>query len=339
MSTLLKLDIARPYHFKNQGKLPSFDKYPGPGVLLFSALDTTQELMIAMHLESLEVPTAIVPLPLCPEVVSIELGNKTTLRIYDISVPTERIAAIWCLTEIERPKPSEINPEEHEFILNEWRSILATLRAHLHPAWMNAHNPGVLMRLQVLDLASKLGFLIPRSIVTNDPDSALNFLKEVESPCVVKRVGHDFPTQPDGTTFPVYTRRVAEIEFSTPDSLRVPVLLQEEISKTYEYRVYVIGNEVISFRILAEGVIDWRSNLDYGKFVIEHVVLDKHVDNRIKSLTNFLGLNYAAVDLIQNTAGNLYFLEVNPNGNYEFCDHLIEPSISERIALHISSYI
>jgi glutathione synthase/RimK-type ligase-like ATP-grasp enzyme len=74
-----------------------------------------------------------------------------------------------------------------------------------------------------------------------------------------------------------------------------------------------------------------------GNMTIESTSKDTLIEERIRALTDLLGLRYAAIDFLQDNNGNLFFLEINPHGSFEFCNDYIEPSISERIASYLRS--
>jgi hypothetical protein len=338
MAIIFKTGKPYAYEVKHRGLLPSFDRLPGKGVLLFSALDTYQELHIAKFLESWHIPTAIISMPLVHATVRLSIGSFTELKIYDTLVPIDRIGANWCINTLEQPLRSELEPSEHGFILSEWHSSLAIFRSQIHGIWVNSPDQGLLSRTAVIQLARELGFRTPHTLITNDNGAAVKFYQDLGGRCVAKRVGHDFPTNHDGTTVQIFTTRLKKKDIESQNLSGCPVLLQEEIQKTYEYRVYVIGDEVIPFRITAANFVDWREQ-EPGQCIIKPYQLDTQIIDRIRKMVGVLGLRYAAVDFIEDLNKDLYFLEVNPHGAFEFCDQLISPSIGERIAIYLRSLL
>jgi len=330
MSILFSGGKSRPYEFVHRGRPPTFEQYPGRGVLLLSPLDTHEELWLAACLEELRVPTALLPLPLAPAKVRLSLGDCLRLEVRGQEIPVQRLGAARYLCNLECPRPPGISQVEHDFDVSEWRTSLWTLRENLPIFWLNDPYRAGVSRLGVLELARSLGLRTPRTLVTNDPLTARGFRERV-GPCVVKRVGHSFPTTPQGDIFPIFTRRLTLSDLAAPRLSACPVLIQEEIPKRCEYRVFVVGDEILPFRLKVGEALDWR---ELGAFAVERqpVRLSEDLEDRLRRLVRAYGLVYAALDLLEDRQGAIYFLELNPNGTYEFCDSLVRPRITERLA-------
>jgi glutathione synthase/RimK-type ligase-like ATP-grasp enzyme len=136
---------------------------------------------------------------------------------------------------------------------------------------------------------------------------------------------------PQGDIYPIFTRRLTESDLATPRLGACPVLIQAEVPKKCEYRVFVVGNDVLSVRLQVGESLDWR---ELGAFVVEreYVPLDPALERRLLDLVRSWGLVYAALDLLEDFQRAIYFLELNPNGTYEFCDSLVTPRITARLA-------
>jgi len=329
MSILFNINYQRAYYFRHRGRESTFDLYNGKGVLIFSSLDTNEEFILAEHLDSMNIPTATIPMPLAPENIRMSLGEKQQLITYDKEVPFHRISSVWFLCNMDRPMPADANQVEHEFDLSEWRTTIWTLREELRAIWVNDPFRSCISRLGAIGYARNLGLNTPRTLITNDPKVAKSFHDRM-GPCVVKRVGHVFPSLPNGDIFGIFTRRLTDADFDGDRFTLCPVLVQEEIPKKYEYRVYIIGNDVLPFRLYVGDVLDWR---EIGAFKVdkEYVNIASDIAHTLRTMVKSFGLLYAAIDLIEDLKGNLHFIEINPNGTYEFCDNIIKPTITERI--------
>ena len=338
MAIIFNSGKSHAYNIKHKGLQPSFHRLAGAGVLLYSSLDTFQELLIAKYLDSWDIPTAMISMPLINSTVRLSIGTQTHLEIYNYFVPINRIGAIWCINTLEQPLPPGLGQSEHRFMLSEWHSSLAIFQSKISGIWVNNPGQGILSRMAVIKLAQELGFKTPNSLITNDNETARKFFRDLGGRCVAKRVGHDFPTNQDGTTIPIFTTRINEENLKSHDLADCPILLQEEIQKIYEYRVYVIGDEVITFQITSGNFADWREQ-ESGQCIIKHFHLDSFTIDRIRKMVGVLGLRYAAVDFIEDSNKDLYFLEVNPHGAFEFCDQLVSPSLGERIAGYLRNLL
>jgi hypothetical protein len=113
----------------------------------------------------------------------------------------------------------------------------------------------------------------------------------------------------------------------------MPVICQEFIDKICDIRVTIIGNKLFSAKIypLSEKAkIDFRS--DYNNLKHEVFKLPKDIEKSLLAINKYYNLNYSAIDLIEDKNGNIYFLEINPNGQYLWIEETLGLPISEAIA-------
>jgi glutathione synthase/RimK-type ligase-like ATP-grasp enzyme len=108
-----------------------------------------------------------------------------------------------------------------------------------------------------------------------------------------------------------------------------PVIFQEYIPRGREYRVTVVGDRVFAAEIHIvdpEARYDWR--LDTG-YTVSAVTLDFDLEQRLVSLLGMLGLDSGSMDLRETPEGEVYFLEVNPSGQFLFVDAFAGTAIGE----------
>ncbi|WP_374013715.1 hypothetical protein [Pseudoxanthomonas koreensis] len=116
--------------------------------------------------------------------------------------------------------------------------------------------------------------------------------------------------------------------------LAAPVLLQEYIEKDHELRVVVVGESVYAAAIDSAKneatALDsrlWNQvGLTYYRVKLADAEREALVD-----INRRLGLVYSSVDLVRGLDGKLYFLEVNPAGQWSFIEMLTGFPITERI--------
>ncbi|RMG32251.1 MAG: hypothetical protein D6732_13605 [Methanobacteriota archaeon] len=112
-------------------------------------------------------------------------------------------------------------------------------------------------------------------------------------------------------------------------SIRVcPTIYQEYIEKQYELRITVIGDRVLAVKILSNNdqatMIDWRAAHIYGRSpVVEKFSLPAEWEAMAKAWVNGMGLLFGAIDAIVNKDEQIVFLEVNPFGQFLWCEQLV----------------
>jgi glutathione synthase/RimK-type ligase-like ATP-grasp enzyme len=101
------------------------------------------------------------------------------------------------------------------------------------------------------------------------------------------------------------------------------MILQREISKAADLRVIVVDDHVFATRIGSqaheETKVDWRRG---GRADLAHetVTLPTDIAEACVGVTRRLGLRFAAIDLVEDRTGHIWFLEANPNGQWAWIE-------------------
>lgn len=111
--------------------------------------------------------------------------------------------------------------------------------------------------------------------------------------------------------------------------------LQEEIAKVYEVRANVVGQQVLAIRIDSqaspESALDWR-RYDLPHTPYAPYVLPDNIARKCLQLTQRLGLEFGAIDLIRTPMGEYVFLEINGNGQFLWAEEHSGVGISAALA-------
>lgn len=150
---------------------------------------------------------------------------------------------------------------------------------------------------QFYDKLAAAGFPVPRSLSTNCPETAARFIAEVGEAVAKPAIGVGS------------TRIVEPADLERLDELRAcPVLLQERL-RGDTVRVHVVADTVVlALRIITEGGVDSRT----GRQEFEYLRLTDEEEARIVRANRFLGLHYAAWDVIVDGRGEAKYLDCNP---------------------------
>ena len=120
-----------------------------------------------------------------------------------------------------------------------------------------------------------------------------------------------------------YTRPIdAETLLAFRDSIRLaPVFIQERIQKKAEYRLTLISKHNFVCRIDATHINDAEVTLDWGVTEQDKLVhvpdkLPIEYLNKLYQMLDELRLNLGAFDIISDEDDTLYFIKLNPNGQW-----------------------
>jgi hypothetical protein len=170
--------------------------------------------------------------------------------------------------------------------------------------------------------AARLGFTVPETLVTNEPDEAVAFLaahpRAVAKPLFSGRV-------PDGDSEGLFfTTLLDDAARTAAASLGPePYLFQDFVDKEYDVRVTVIGDQVFAARIDSqtsdEARVDWRKGAQASAHSVER--LPDEVNERCLALLREYGLSFGAIDLAA-VDGDYVFFEINPNGQWAWVEQL-----------------
>lgn len=95
----------------------------------------------------------------------------------------------------------------------------------------------------------------------------------------------------------------------------------------------VVGQQQFAARIDASSDAaraDWRS--DYGSLIYQPVTVPPPIAEGVHQLMACLGLVYGALDFIVDPNERWYFLEVNPNGQWDWIELATDLPIADAIA-------
>ncbi len=168
--------------------------------------------------------------------------------------------------------------------------------------------------------AAKSGLLVPRTLLTSNPEAARAFVADVGQ-AVCKPFGAVGIC--DDTGFrQVFATIVTADQCCDPNIARTMHLFQQWVPKDHEVRLTVIDDHFFAARIDTTsdaGHLDWRS--DYESLSYTAIGTPDIVRSRVVALLDALGLRFAALDFVVDPDGQWWFLECNPNGQWAWIEH------------------
>jgi hypothetical protein len=178
-----------------------------------------------------------------------------------------------------------------------------------------------------LGIAAQVGLDVLPTLVTNDPESARAFFHEHHGE-VITKMEHAFALNTAEGTGAVHTSVVTEDDLDGLDGLTAcPMIFQPRVRTRREYRITIVGERLmigaLDYTSGAFGT-DWRLASLRDKDVVyawKPASLPDSVCQAMLRLMDRLGLNYGAADILEDEAGRLWFLEVNPAGEWAWMNH------------------
>ncbi len=255
---------------------------------------------------------------------------STAIAVNGVSRSCGHVSRVWYR------KPTDMSNQigdsaRSRFARRELRELLDSLGS-LIPSerWVSSVESLERSKHKLLQLseARKLGFAIPRSCASNDPEVIRNFVNTAKGQVVYKTLfqpriddehGDVVGGIPTSVISPVHLEHLGLLRASGG-------MFQEYIEKAYEVRVTVIGNRVFSARIDSQvspsAQVDWRKEIIKGGIPVSAYQLSEIEEQRCRKLISSFGLVFGAIDLIAKPDGEYVFLELNPNGQWYWVEHL-----------------
>lgn len=253
-------------------------------------------------------------------------------------ISTEDVKAVWMRRIWQPDLGQNLDPQFQEACIRESLATLSGLWDSLRGVrWIDdlAKAEAANNKQRQLRVASEVGLVIPKTLITNDPEAVREFFQQVKGKMVTKLLTA-LSYSMEYTPFFLYTSIVKEDDLLDSESLRYcPMVFQEQIPKQLELRVIFVQGKVfvgaLDASIYEKSTVDWRQpNTDVGAW--QHHDLPDEIVARIKALMDNFGLLYGALDFIVTPSGDYVFLEVNPRGEWGMLERDLELPISNAIA-------
>lgn len=259
----------------------------------------------------------------------------------------DSVTAVW-FRRPGRPRPSAhfADSAVGDFIADECSLVMSDLWETLDVRCVPGPRPVVLRaqhKARQLQLAARLGFELPPTVITSDPSTLLEFFSLHGGEVITKQAAtSNLPITADGDRVGRYTERVRHRDLVHASAIRhCPVIVQAYVPKRRELRVTVVGERILAASIASQEANhtrdDWR-RYDDARTLIEPYDLPDPVARSCRDLVTSLGLCYGAIDLVLTPDGRHVFLEINPSGQYLWVEEACGLPISDAIADLLSTH-
>lgn len=231
-----------------------------------------------------------------------------------------KVEAVWYRRAIHPMPLGNLTVGEKVFVAGELRHLAMGIMLNPGITWVNPIDKVSVAehKLFQLQVAKRLGFRVPRTLVSRDLQHLRAFAAANPNGTICKPIFHGMFAD-DASRYSVYTRRL-KLGSLDEEGVRVcPVLLQEEIPRQADVRATFIGPACFVADVKGdESLVDWRDPAVTVRYQVSS--LGDHIEQLCRAMLNELGLVYGAFDFVRTPAGDLVFLEVNPTGEWAWLE-------------------
>jgi hypothetical protein len=178
-----------------------------------------------------------------------------------------------------------------------------------------------------LELASELGLAVPDAVITSDRRVAAEFI-DAHPATIIKPLTTPMGFDPASGRAFFATRVHGSWEVDLTQLEWAPSIFQVAVDAIADLRITAVGESFLIARRDADptrvglsGVRDWRDDEDKGRgrFHADGPLPGAFAE-KLRQLMRRLRLNFAEIDAVVDGNGNVWFLELNPNGNWGFVE-------------------
>jgi ATP-GRASP peptide maturase of grasp-with-spasm system len=202
--------------------------------------------------------------------------------------------------------------------------------------WLSKIENSSLNKIEVLNNARQLGIMIPDSVITTSKDEIIKFKKK-HSGVIVKSISEVLGLPIDNEAYISYTYPLTDSDIDNLPQKFYPSLVQENIEKDYELRIFYLNGAFYSMAIFSQN--DEQTKTDFRVYNIKKpnrnvpFSLPKDIEVKLDLLMKMTNLNCGSIDMIRSVNGDYVFLEINPIGQFGMvskpCNYYLEEKVAD----------
>lgn len=230
------------------------------------------------------------------------------------------------------------------FCYEQWNDSYQILISSLKSEWINRPeaNFKAINRLAQLMTAKECGFKIPETLLTNNAKVASEFYRDNNGEVVMKAV-HHHSIEIKGKVYYMYTRFLTKDDFlKLRDIVYAPCILQKRLYKKSEIRVTIIDKDIFAAELVCEMIPACQEDIHrYGisRIPKKIVKLDSRTEKACLKIMSKFDLKYCTFDFILDKNDELFFLEINPTGDWYWIEHETKMPITDTMVSYIKRMV
>lgn len=204
---------------------------------------------------------------------------------------------------------------------------------------IGGHETVEVNKLKVLDIARDCGLSIPDSYVLSTKEELLELIDGKGLDIITKALSQGVYFFTRNRHYYSYTEKITKESLSELPKEFFPSLIQMEIKKKYELRIFYLHGEFYTMAIFSQD--DENTMVDFRKQNSEEphrqvpYKLPLEIEQKLEKVSRRLKLNTGSYDIIVDENDNYIFLEVNPIGQFSMtsfpCNYYLEKKIAETL--------
>ncbi|HKU17878.1 MAG TPA: hypothetical protein VJP80_01255 [Candidatus Saccharimonadales bacterium] len=240
--------------------------------------------------------------------------------------------SIW-MRNMDFPGADDASDEDRLFVSGQWKIFqknFLDLAGDLSDTfWVNKPAAAEVAESKLVQLraAQEVGLLFPDAVITNDVGAVSRLLNKYKKIIFKQFQGHMWKSRSTGelrSCGPV----LLDPDSNLPeDSIGLcPGIYQRYIDKQFDIRVTIIGDHIFAIRLWRKdhtAYIDWRPHIYDEDMLVEAFFLPGNTLSKLRMLMLRLNLTYGCIDLVADKHGELFFLEVNQQGQFLFVEEAV----------------
>jgi glutathione synthase/RimK-type ligase-like ATP-grasp enzyme len=223
------------------------------------------------------------------------------------------------------------------FSYKEWRSALYALPVFTPLAkWINpirAQDQANSKPFQLM-IAARHGFQVPPTLFTNNAYAVIS--ASLLPNTIIYKPHNFFIFPPDHVIFTSETQK-SDVRAAVESVAIAPGIYQPLVEKSYELRITAIGEHIFAARVNSQEKestrVDWRQG-QYNE-MFDPIELEPEIEAKLLRMQQELGLSFGVYDFIVDADGGMWFLEVNPAGQYLWLEERLGLPISNALATEL----
>jgi glutathione synthase/RimK-type ligase-like ATP-grasp enzyme len=257
------------------------------------------------------------------------LADGDGVRAHAAQVDLGKFSAVWHRSP-EPPGAEGCAQEDRDFVLKQWsyfqKNAFELAGGFIDALWVNRPAAAEAAESKWLQLqaAHAVGLRFPEAVASNDVAEVRKLLKRCGKLVFKQFYSYVWQSRATGD---IRGSGVALLDENAdlPDAAIAvcPGIYQRYIDKAFDIRVTVIGDRMFAVRLSQQAggaYVDWRQHIRDDDMRMEWITLPAATEAPLRALMTRLGLVVGCIDLVVDHDGQVFFLEVNQQGQFLFLE-------------------